>query len=88
VGDVGLRFGCVSRRYAYISRGGVGRVNKFGAFRRNSTDSVWAEFTVHKFKKFQKNKKIRKNYVKKLDEILRLLVKIFFQIGIVWLVKI
>jgi hypothetical protein len=44
VGDVGLRFGCVSRQYAYISRGGVGRVNKFGAFRRNSTDSVRAEF--------------------------------------------
>jgi hypothetical protein len=65
VGDVGLRFGCVSRRYAYISRGGVGRVNKFGAFRRNSTDSVWAEFTVHKFKKFQKNKKNQEKLCKK-----------------------
>ncbi len=32
--------------------------------------------------------KNQEKYVKKLDEILRLLVKNFFQIGIVWLVKI
>jgi hypothetical protein len=42
------------------------RVNKFGAFCRNSMDSVRPEFknhriTVHKFKK---NQKIRKKYVK------------------------
>jgi hypothetical protein len=68
------------------------RVNKFGAFCRNSTDSVRLEFknsriTVHKLKK-TKNKKKSGKICKKLDEILRLLVKKIFQIGIVWLVKI
>jgi hypothetical protein len=68
------------------------RVNKFGAFYRNSLKFDGfspvriqkSPNTVHKFKKIKKLGK----YVKKLDEILRLLVKKFFQINIVWLVKI
>jgi hypothetical protein len=60
----------------------------FIEIRRSLTDLGRSEFkkcrnTVYKFKK----SKIKK-YVKKLDEILRLLVKKFFQIGIIWLVKI
>jgi hypothetical protein len=37
------------------------------------------EFTAHKLKKIQKSSKKSEKYVKKLDEILRLLVKKFFK---------
>jgi hypothetical protein len=58
------------------------RVNKFGVFseiRRIWTDLnlKFAEFTVHCFKISEKIK-ISKKYVKKLDRIVRLLVKNFF----------
>jgi hypothetical protein len=52
---------------------------KFGGIRR-----IWAgpnlkiaEFTVHCFKISEKDKNQQKKYVKKLDRILRLLVKKF-----------
>jgi hypothetical protein len=46
---------------------------------RNNPNSKIAEFIVYKFKKLKKSEKI----CKKLDEILRLLVKKFFQISII-----
>jgi hypothetical protein len=88
-----IRAGLEQRACRHLSRAPQLRPRSEGGL----TNSVhfaeiwWFEFkmcqiTVNKLKK-SKIKKIKK-YVKKLDEILRLLVKKFFQISIVWLVKI
>jgi hypothetical protein len=59
----------------------VSRVNKFGAFCRNSMDSSGRNSKISELL-FINSKKINKiknsEKCKKLDEILRLLVKIFF----------
>jgi hypothetical protein len=52
------------------------------------TDFKNQPVTLFTISNFLKNKKIWKKFVKKLHEILRLVVKKFFYINIIWMVKI